>query len=108
MVDAHTLAEARSLAFHAHVAARIGSDPTIVLAARERVRAWLAERPERAYAQAWADILDRSNEELIALLIDERESATAMRQSTPFAGALDPRTRWRIHAEVRARLEGRG
>jgi hypothetical protein len=38
-------------------------------------------------------------------LLDEGEHARALRQSSPFAGAIDRRTRWRMHAEVRERLE---
>jgi hypothetical protein len=37
--------------------------------------------------------------------VDESEEARALRQVTPFAGAIDPRTRWRIWREVRAALE---
>lgn len=33
------------------------------------------------------------------------EEARELRQSSPFAGALSPRERWRIWREVRARLD---
>jgi len=105
MIDPHALAEARSLAFHAEVAARIRADPTIVAAALARVSSWLAERPPRAYAREWAELLEGPVEALCAALLDEGQSGRARRQSSPFAGVLDPRTRWAIHAEVARRLE---
>ena len=53
-------------------------------------------------------MLSRSVEEICAWLVDEGEHARAMRQVTPFAGAIDPRTRWRISREIRAALEKAG
>jgi hypothetical protein len=38
-------------------------------------------------------------------LVDPSERGRALRQCTPFAGALDPRTRWRLWAQVREELE---
>jgi hypothetical protein len=105
VIDPHALAEARSLAFHAEVAVRILADPTIVEMARARVRQWLSTHPEPAYARAWAELVEGPIEALTTALRDDGERARALRQSSPFAGAIDPRTRWRIHAEVRERLE---
>ena len=41
-------------------------------------------------------------------LVDEGEHARELRQSTPFAGLIDPRARWRLWAEVRERFERDG
>jgi hypothetical protein len=56
------------------------------------------------YATAWKQLLDGPFEALRAFLVDESEDARAMRQCTPFAGVVDPRTRWRIWREVRERM----
>lgn len=55
------------------------------------------------YGRRWLELLDLPVAELRARLVADDESMRAMRQSTPFAGALDPRERWRIHREVRER-----
>lgn len=68
--------------------------------ARARVREWLSRFPEAHYALAWDEVLRRSTAEIVAFLTDDGERATELRQSTPFAGALDPRERWRIWREV--------
>jgi hypothetical protein len=105
-VNAHRLAEERSLALHRAIADRLEGEPSILERARARVRRWLdtgAVAPH--WARKWEVVLSRSTEEIRAFLVDEREEARALRQVTPFAGAIDPRTRWRIWREVRASLE---
>lgn len=52
------------------------------------------------YAEAWRQILARSPAEIAALLGEESERMTMLRQVSPFAGALDPRTRWQIWRSV--------
>ncbi|WP_157370580.1 hypothetical protein [Vulgatibacter incomptus] len=102
----HQLAEARSLAFHRIVAERILRDPDRLDAVRERLDAWIAEGGRAAvYAREWRRLVDFPPAELAAILIDEGERATELRQSTPFSGFLDPRERWKLWAEVRERYE---
>ena len=88
---------------HAAVAERLRADPALVKRARERVRGWLASG-DQSYAAGWAEILDCPMEELCALLVDPGERMRAFRQSSPFAGVLDPQTRWRIMQEARERM----
>jgi hypothetical protein len=45
--------------------------------------------------------------QLSAQLVDPSQRARDLRQATPFAGALDPRERWRLWKEVRDRWEAR-
>jgi hypothetical protein len=99
-VDPHRIAEARSLAYHRVIAERLPGEPELVVRARARVRGWLASRPDAHYALAWDEVLSRSTREIAAFLADDGERATELRQSTPFAGALDPRERWRIWRAV--------
>lgn len=59
------------------------------------------------YGRRWEKLLSGALDELCAILVDGGEEATALRQATPFAGALSPRERWRIWDEERRRAEGR-
>ncbi|MBC8069398.1 MAG: hypothetical protein IAG13_13765 [Deltaproteobacteria bacterium] len=102
-LDPHALAEARSIAMHGAVVSRLRDAPELLEEVRTRLAAWLIER--RPYARAWSELVEGDQERLFAAMIDPSETARALRQSTPFAGLLDPQTRWRIHAEVRARVE---
>jgi hypothetical protein len=105
-LDRHRLAEERSLAYHAWIAARLVEEPAIRAAARERVRAWIADGSVSPYyATEWARLLDLAPEALAAALVDGSEHARALRQVSPFAGALDPRTRWRLWRETAERSE---
>jgi hypothetical protein len=108
-VNAHRLAEERSLALHREIAAILERDPSRIADARARVRRWQAEDAVSAsYADEWARLLSGPLEELRGVLVDPGEHARALRQSTPFAGYVDPRRRWRIWREVRARLDAAG
>lgn len=101
--EPHALAEARSIAMHRAIADRLRDEPALLGDVRVRLEGWL--RQGRPYAAAWAHLVDGDREQLFAAMVDTSEAARAMRQSTPFAGLLDPRTRWRIHAEVREQVE---
>lgn len=104
-MNPHFLAAERSRALHQAVAERITRDPNVLQAARIRVRAWLGDQSVAAYyAEAWRDILDQPVETVCRLLAEDSDRMHDLRQTSPFAGALDPRTRWRIRDEVRQRL----
>lgn len=102
-MDPHRLAEERSLAYHEVVASRLVDQPELMRRARERVDAWLMQVPPPHHAVAWAEKLSGSLESLRIFLVDDGEQARELRQSTPFAGALDPRERWRLWREVAGR-----
>ena len=103
-MDPHGIAEARSLAYHRAIAGRLAGEPALVERARARVREWLQARPEARFARGWADVLGRPTPDIAAVLTDPGERARELRQSTPFAGALDPRERWRLWREVGEQL----
>jgi hypothetical protein len=107
-VDPHRLAEQRSLAYHRAVAARIVREPALIERARAKLAAWLAEGRSPFYAHAWEQILSAPAESISRFLVSDTEEARALRQATPFAGALEPRERWRIWKEVRERGERDG
>lgn len=98
-MDRHRLGELRSLAYHRVIAERL--DEETVARARENAQRSAAGGSE--YGERWLELLDGPREALRDALIEEGEEMVAMRQSSPFAGCLDPRERWRIHREVRER-----
>jgi hypothetical protein len=102
----HDLGDRRSLALHRAIAELLVQRPEILELARARVRRW-RETGEvaRFYADAWQAVLDGDPAEVAAFLEDGGERAIALRHVTPFAGVIDPRTRWRIWREVRERAE---
>ncbi len=107
-MDPHELAEERSMAIHKLIADLLRKDPSLISTARSRVAGRLADGSVHpAYAEAWHDLLSESMERLLALLEDRGERARALRQCSPFAGIVDPRTRWRIWRDVRAEIESR-
>lgn len=98
----HALAEETSLALHRAVAERLQTDPTVLQAARARVAGWLKDGGvARPIAEGWAAILDQPVAAVVAFLADAGQPARDLRQTSPFAGALDPRTRWDIWRRVR-------
>ncbi|MBK7878085.1 MAG: hypothetical protein IPJ77_20695 [Planctomycetes bacterium] len=105
-MDLHRLAEERSRALHREIAARLAAEPSRVEEARARIARWASEgQLAPYYVERWNALLGGPLAVLLALLVAETEEATALRQTSPFAGIVDPRTRWRIWSEVRARLE---
>lgn len=86
---------------HGAIAERMRADPTIGERAKARVEGWLESGEVHAvYAQAWAQLLSRSLDEICAALVDPSEKARALRQCSPFAFVLDARTRWKIWRAV--------
>jgi hypothetical protein len=93
----HRVAEERSLALHRAVARKLRQRPELLDVARDRVRGWLeCGTVSRFWAAAWDEALSGSLDEVIARIVDTSEHSRALRQSSPFAGALDPRQRWEI------------
>jgi hypothetical protein len=98
----HAAAERRSLRYHSAIADRLEAEPALLERARRRVEAWLRERTvAEYYAAGWRDVLASPAAEIRAFLVDRSERARAFRQVTPFAGALDPRERWRLWAAAK-------
>jgi len=53
-------------------------------------------------------VLAGDAESVAAFIVDRSERAEELRQSSPFAGALDARERWRVWRETRERFVGEG
>ena len=105
-MNEHRLAEERSLALHRAVADRLANGSAVLERARTRVHKWLENGEVASYwAKEWDRVLSKPLAEIQAFLVERSEHATAMRQMTPFAGAIDARTRWRIWRNVRKTFE---
>jgi hypothetical protein len=102
--DPHRLAEARSLAAHRLIAERLAGEPELLERARARVEGWLTEG-SRPYAAAWRELLAADAVAVAQAITEDSERGRALRQCTPFAGALEPRERWRLWAAVREEFE---
>lgn len=101
----HELAEERSLAYHRVLAGRLGAEPRLLELALARAQAWASSGDRSSpYARRWLSLLALPLEALAAAMVDPSEEGRVLRQATPFAGALDPRERWRLWREVRDRL----
>lgn len=104
-MDPHRLSEERSIAYHGVIAERLRSQPEILEMARQRVQTWLAASAQPPfYARKWAEILARDVPSIAAFLVDRGELAMELRQSSPFAGALQPQERWKLWRETRERF----
>ncbi len=104
-MDLHRLAEERSVAYHRVIAGRLEARPEVLEMARRRARAWLTHSEHVPfYARKWAEILAGDIPSITAFLIERSELADELRQSTPFAGALEPQERWRIWRETLERF----
>lgn len=106
VVDAHRLAEERSVAYHRTIAARLDGEGDILEHARRCVQGWLTSAGNDApyYARKWAEILAGDTSSIAAFLVERSELADELRQSSPFAGALRPQERWEIRRQTGERL----
>lgn len=103
-MEPHRLAEERSIAYHALVGERLVVDAAILARARARVEQWAKDQSMHPrWVEGWRRWLALSTDELKEALIERSDEANALRQVTPFAGAIDARTRWRLWREVRDR-----
>ncbi len=104
-MDPHRLAEERSVAYHRVIAGRLSDQPEVLDNARRRVQCWLDSRESPPYyARKWGEVLAGDVSSIAAFLVERSELADELRQSTPFAGALQPQERWRIWRETRDRF----
>jgi hypothetical protein len=104
-MDPHRLAEERSVAYHRVIAARLDRERDVLENARRRVDGWLASAdPAPFYARKWAEVLAGEPAAVASFLVERSELADELRQSSPFAGALSPQTRWEIWREIRDRF----
>ena len=97
----HRTQELRSIELHRLIAERL--DEGLILRARARLYDWLADPgPERReYVQQWLDLLNGPRAALQAALVADTEQMRALRQCSPFAGALTDSERQQVFARIR-------
>ena len=101
-MSGHHLIEECSLRLHRAVAEKARRDPRILSRARTRVEGWLGDGSVHPrYAEAWRRLLSSDREEILRRLVERSETMRALRQCSPFAGALAPRERWQILRQAR-------
>ena len=98
----HKTAEARSLAYHRAIALRLPAEPDLITRAKQRVDRWAADSTVHPrWVEGWRHLLALPLAELCVELIDEGQAAIALRQATPFAGAIAAHERWAIIRALR-------
>lgn len=94
----HLRIDQRSLALHHAVAEKLRAHPELIEIARQNLTRWYAGAGRsQPYLDEWRRILDLPLEEVLALMEQDDERMTALRQSSPFAGVLEPAERWAIY-----------
>ena len=96
-VSPYERAERTSLLLHDAVAERLSREPELVEIVRRRVEGWIQDGSvSPPYAKAWKELLDEPLPRLLDALRERSERMHDLRQVSPFAGVLDPRTRWAL------------
>ncbi len=100
----HRLLDARSLALHCKIAQKISNDRRLLDIPRRNLERWSnrtsGEPPK--FITEWQNILDEPWPQVSAFITSCSEKAIRLRQSSPFAGVLDPQERKRIYEAFRA------
>ena len=104
----HQELDARSLAIHRLVAQKIRCDPTLLRIANANLARWRtrATPNDLHYLGEWDRILEGGLDAALAVATEDSERASALRQSSPFAGILTPSERiaflktWRVASEA--------
>jgi hypothetical protein len=99
----HRIIEKRSIALHELVREKLLSKPELV----EDVKAYVVKLSQvhpssKFYFDKWLELLEGSRDFLLKKLTEDSEEMCAMRQSSPFAGILNPRERWEVYETFRA------
>ena len=103
----HQRIDERSLAMHRAIAEKLRARPGLLAIARENLDRWQDHAGRSLpYLEEWRRILSLPFEEMLALIGRDDARMTALRQSSPFAGILEPAERWAIFARFEsARFE---
>ena len=99
----HRPAELRALAYHRLVADRLDED--LVADASRRIARWRETgRIHPSWADAWEDILAEPLPAIARAIASDTPKARELRQTSPFAGALNEQERTRLGRAVRERI----
>lgn len=99
VMDPHRRAQERSLVAHRLIATRLLEDPAVVERAKARLERWTREgRIHPEWSSRWNALLERPPQDIADFLVDPAQSD--LRQTSPFAGEIDPRQRWKVWRSV--------
>jgi len=98
----HRLLDARSLAMHVVIAAKIQRDPRLLEKSRLNLQRWRVRTKDNVprWMHEWEAVLERSWPEIEALITNPSEESARMRQSSPLTGVLTPSERRKIHHQT--------
>jgi len=106
-ISDHIRIEERSISLHRAVAERIRGNPELMEEAIINIQRYLKQsfsdsrNPVNPLVE-WQELLEnQSLEEILDFMVSDSERARRLRQSSPFAGILTPRERWRIYEAYR-------
>ena len=95
-LQGHEKTDQRSVQLHRVIAEKLRAQPELLEIAMQNIERQLSGRSRR-YAEAWRELLARPVAEWLPRLSEDSEEMRAMRQSTPFAGILSAKERWRVY-----------
>jgi len=100
----HRLLDARSLALHCKIAHKINRDQSLLKIPERNLRRWIQRTPDQIpqYIKEWQQILAQPWPDIAVFMTSITDKAIRLRQSSPFAGILDPLERKRIYETFRA------
>jgi hypothetical protein len=100
----HERLDERSFALHCLVAEKVLADPALLEKARGNLRRWQERNASQSPAQKeWEGILKGTPDQVARFLVERSETATRLRQSSPFAGILTEPERLNIYESYATR-----
>jgi len=104
----HQEIDERSLALHRLIAAKITHEPLLFERTKETLARWrmTACSGTLPYLDEWERLTNLGADACLAVAVENSERATALRQSSPFAGILTNRERfsflkqWKLDRET--------
>jgi hypothetical protein len=101
-MQSHSDINRRSIALHAAIAQKIAINPDLLSIARVNIDRWSGSGAySNPYFNRWLDVLSLPLPEILIAITAETEEMIELRQSSPFAGVLTPKERWRIYETFR-------
>jgi len=99
----HHILDARSLALHCKIKRKIDQNPDFLETPRRNLARWSesASGPVPAYINEWREILDQPWPDVAVFITSFSDEAVRLRQSSPFAGVLNPKERKQVYDAFR-------
>lgn len=97
----HQEIDQRSLAMHRLVADKIRRDPALFEKAKGTLARWrtIVCPASQPYLEEWERLMEQGMDACLTVAVEDSERATALRQSSPFAGILTNQERFAILRE---------